>query len=58
MWLKNSRVDLNYRTHKFIREQIGLDLSQVEAEEIRRSLVQYCLTLLDIAQEQVKGGYP
>ena len=48
---KGYKTDLNKLTHDQIREQAGLEISEAEAEEIRRSLVQYCRLLIEIDRE-------
>jgi len=45
---KNYKADLNQLTREFILEKTGLEVSDIEAEEIRRSLIDYCRLLVEI----------
>jgi hypothetical protein len=48
---KGRKMDQNTLTRDFIREQTGLDIPQSDAENIHRSLVEYCRILIEIDQK-------
>lgn len=49
---KTAKNRMNHRTQEFLLEKCGVAVSEAEAEEIRRSLVQYCRLLIEISQDQ------